>query len=418
MKEKWLKRYQESLGKKESYSETLVGFNANLDLTTNIEDSGLDLSDVEAREVDKVESFRELKSMVKYCMENSENREVDASFDHEFENMNVQVGGQAGIMSNFLAKTGNGVIFYTPFLSQKLADMMDEKILYPVVEGGFKLKNIRDAPNSDRTKENYIIEYDAEETGRVIFSSSLRGFGPYFRNAVEDNLNTINKNIDRVILSGFHDAGGNTLAKLKKSKEQIAKIEKPVHLEFVHKDRSITEKVVKNIFEEADSLGLDEDELRHLSEILDISREQNISSAFDTLSTILQRFEMERIHLHTIGYHLTVVEDSYEVSSEDIRDAMLYGEASAITMADIGHIPAKEDLKDIATDDVHLHNLNPVRELGDYLGEDSMAEQGYGKKEDIRVIAIPTLIHEDPKRLVGMGDVISCGAFTAEVQRD
>lgn len=418
MKDKWLNRYQESLKMRGNYSETLVGFNANLDLTTNIEESGLDLSDVEAREVEKVESFRELKSMVRYCMEQGENREVDADFDHEFNDTDIQVGGQAGIMSNFLARTGNGVIFYTPFLSQKLADMMDEKILYPVVEGGFKLKNIHDAPNSDRTKENYIIEYDAEETGRVIFSSSLRGFGPYFRNTVEDNLNVINQNIDRVILSGFHDAEGNILAKLKKSKEQIKKIDKPVHLEFVHRNSSVTEKVVETVFEEADSLGLDEDELRHLSEILNLNREEGITSSFETLRAVLKEFNMERIHLHTMKYHLTVVKESYDIDSEDIRDAMLYGEAAAIKMADIGYLPSKEDLESLPRDNTHLHNLDPVRELGEYLDEENMADKGYGENDELRVIAIPTLIHEDPNRLVGMGDIISSGAFTAEIQRD
>jgi len=87
------------------------------------------------------------------------------------------IGGQAGIMSNFLAKTGNGVIFYTPLLSEDLSSRIDDKVLYPVMDGEFELKNVRDASNTDRTKKNHIFEFDSKEsTGRMILSDTLKGF--------------------------------------------------------------------------------------------------------------------------------------------------------------------------------------------------------------------------------------------------
>ncbi|EHK00758.1 hypothetical protein HRED_11237, partial [Candidatus Haloredivivus sp. G17] len=49
---------------------------------------------------------------------------------------------------------------------------------------------------------------------------------------------------------------------------------------------------------------------------------------------------------------------------------------------------------------------------------DEFVETGKALIEDYKVCAIPTLIHEDPKRLVGMGDLISSGAFAYELSRE
>ena len=95
---------------------------------------------------------------------------------------------------------------------------MNEKILTPVMDGKFVLKNVKDSVSADRTKKNIIIEYENDATHRVIFSRKMKGFGPYFRKGIEDNFDVLEENVDRAIFAGYHDIEGNMEAKMKKAK--------------------------------------------------------------------------------------------------------------------------------------------------------------------------------------------------------
>ncbi|MFB6191017.1 MAG: ADP-dependent glucokinase/phosphofructokinase [Candidatus Nanohaloarchaea archaeon] len=422
MKERWIDKYRSAADLIGPSRDVLVAFNANIDEVMQVEELDLDLSGVEPRELEKASGMEQLKSMLKYCIENSENREIELSeLDHGFENSDEHVGGQAGIMANFLSRLGNGVIFYTPFLSEELAEKMDEKVLYPVVEGDFTLKNVRDAANTDRTKRNLIFEYSGEQTGRVIFSRQLKGFGPYFRKGVEDSFPEIEENTDRIILSGFHDVEGNVEAKLKKSGQQIAKLEKPVHLEFVYRNDEVTQLVAEHVLPEADSIGMDEEELGKLIDLLNLelenSEQLSLGDAFHAAKQLIDRFDMQRCHVHTYRFHACVVKEDYDRSTRRIRDAMLFGELCAIKNAEKGEIPGAEDLNEFDMEDKHIHELKDLEHFQDYFDIHDFVETGTAEVEGHRIAAIPTIIHEDPERLVGMGDLISAGAFVAELNQ-
>ncbi len=419
MKEEWLKRYRNSVNLVDDSHDVLVGFNANIDVVLDVDGMEIDL-DVDPEELEKVSGLKELKSALKYYMERGENREIELEeLDHEFDTGEEYIGGQAGIMSNYLSGTGHGVIFYTPFLSEELAQNINEKVLYPVVDGGFVLKSVRDAANTDRTKRNLIFEYSSPEPGRLIFSRKLKGFGPYFRKGVEENFEEIQENIDRIILSGFHDAEGNIEAKLKKSCDQIRQFEKPVHLEYVHRNDELSSMLAEYVIPEVDSIGLDETELRKLSSVLEldteIDEEPSLGDVFHAAKQIVDRFELDRCHVHTIRFHVTVTKKEYGVPGEHVRDAMLYGETSAIQKCDTGEMPGEEEIKDFDMENKHLNGLEDFRHFQDFFDLDNFVKKGVAELEDHRIVAIPTLIHEEPKRLVGMGDIISSGAFIAEI---
>lgn len=419
MKEEWLKRYRNSTNMVDESHDVLVGFNANIDVVFDFEELGIDL-DVEPEKLEKISGLKELKSALKYCIENGENREMELKeLEHEFESGEEYIGGQAGIMANYLSGTGNGVIFYTPFLSEELAKNINEKVLYPVVDGDFVLKNVRDSANTDRTKRNLIFEFSSETTGRAIFSRKLKGFGPYFRKGVEENFEEIEDNVDRIILSGFHDADGNIEAKLKKSQDQIEKLESDVHLEYVHRNKELSAMVAEHIMSAVDSIGLDEDELRKLSNVLDleteIDEEPSLGEVFHAGKQIVDMFDMQRCHIHTYRFHVAVAKEDYSVSKERMRDAMLFGEISAIQKCDTGKMPSREDIREFDMDDKHIHDLEEFLHFQDYFDLEDFIEKGVAELEKHKVAAIPTIIHEDPERLVGMGDIISAGAFTAEI---
>lgn len=415
MKEVWIERYLSSARNPRESAEVLTAFNANIDEIHQYSD--LEISeDTEPGHVECVEDRTDFDAELLYGFENSISEEVELKEDIELKGGKNRLGGQAGIMSNYLALQKNSVIFYTPFLSQKLADMMNERILAPAIEGRFVLKNVRDAATSDRTKKNIIVEYDSDRTGRIIFSNKLKGFGPYFRKGVEANLESLQENVDRAIFSGYHNVGGNIEAKLEKARQQLKKLDVPVHLEYVHRESTVNT-MLEKILPEVESIGLDEEESLKLSDKIgvDVHESLTLGDAFNVGKNLIHDHGVSRVHIHTYRYHVAIVEKDYPVTPEKIRDAMLYGEASAMSCADKGALPNTEDMGDFDMEQKHLHKLDEIENFQQFFGLDDFVESGIAEIKGLRVVAIPTIIHEDPKRLVGLGDIISSGAFIGEI---
>ncbi|MFB6207917.1 MAG: ADP-dependent glucokinase/phosphofructokinase [Candidatus Nanohaloarchaea archaeon] len=420
MKDKWLEKYREvsKIGKRDSV-DVLVGFNANIDVKYDVDELELDFTDAEIRKPEEISSEKDLKEVLLYCVKNETSMEIEsAGFEFEEEGLE-EIGGQAGIMSNYLSKFRNSVIFYTPFLSEELAEKIDNKVLYPVYEGEFLLKNVRDAANTDRTKKNHIFEYEGDRTGRLIVSNKMKGFGPYFRKGVEDNLETMDENLDRVLFSGFQNIEGNMNAKLRKSEEQLKQIKTPIHVEYVDMEPELLELVAEHVFPHVDSLGFDKYEMQQLEEKLDLeaeSKEGALGEAYQTSKELIERFELSRIHIHTYDFHLLVTRDDYPVEPAKLRESMLFGELSAIVLADTGELPSRDDLDGLDMEDKHLRKIDELEHFGDFFGLEDFAREGIAELEDYNVVAIPPIIHEEPERLVGMGDVISSGTFINEVK--
>lgn len=418
MKQEWIEKYMETCTRERDSVDVLTGFNANIDVIYNLNDLELKLDDIEAEHIEKISDKSELRRQMKHAFNNSLNEEVELEFDPDLGEGDQRVGGQAGIMSNFLSMQQNAVIFYTPFLSDNLAEKMYEKILTPVMDGKFVLKNVKDSVSADRTKKNIIIEYNNDSTGRVIFSRKMKGFGPYFRKGIEDNFDTLENNVDRAIFAGYHDVEGNMEAKLKKAEDQLQKFGKPIHLEYVHREETIN-LILDKILPCVNSIGLDEDEAKALADEIDLDITDNLSlgDAFRLGQELIDdNKKLERVHIHTYRFHVTVCDEDYSIDEDRIRKAMLYGELAAITAADIGEIPGSDDLESFKMEDIHLHRLDDLEHFEDFFNLDNFVETGQATVNDMKVVAIPTLIHEDPERVVGLGDIISSGAFTGELQ--
>mgnify|MGYP006275755597 FL=1 len=395
----------------------LTAFNANIDLRTSYEKLEWDLDDIESKDIESVEDIGEVKSVLKHAMEKGENIECSLKNLDEEISGEKDLGGQAGIMANFLSGLKGSVTFYTPFLSQELADLVDEKVLHPYFDEEFVLKNVRDASNTDRTKKNIIIEFNQENSGRVILSDSLRGFGPYFRSGVEDNLDMIDQNVDRILVSGFHNAEGNFEAKIAKSVKQLEKLDSPKHLEMVDCQHEKFKHIMEELTPHVNSIGLDETEGKKVREFfnMETGEDLHIGEAFEMSKKLIERSNLERVHLHTYRYHIVVADEDYPVGLENMRDAMVFGETSAVLSADLGRLPESEDFDGLDFETLHIKKMDELEEFGEFFELEDFVEKGYSMVEDYKVTAIPTLIHEDPERLVGMGDLISSGAYIYEI---
>ena len=421
MKDIWRNRYVE-MAESPDIGEfhVLTGFNANIDRTLKFEDLEWSL-EVEAEHLETVKDMEDVRKVLKYSMEEGKNLEVDASkLNKDFGGGKTSIGGQAGIMANFLSGLNGSVTFYTPLLSEKLAGEINEKVLHPYFEDEFVLKNVRDASNTDRTKENVIIEYSEPQSGRLILSDRLRGFGPYFRSGTAENLNLIDENIQGALFSGFQNVTGNKELKIEKSKQQLEKIESKTHIEMVDCSRDLFNLIGHNILPHADSVGLDENEALQLAEVAgkNISEPLHLGEAFDLFKTLMKETGLQRCHLHTYRYHLIVADENYNLGLEDIRDGMLFGELAAIKSAELGRIPVSADLDGLSFEDVHVKSLDEFEEFEDFFNLENFAENGLAEIDEFKVVAVPTLIHENPERLVGMGDLISSGAFAYELSKE
>lgn len=396
----------------EQTCRVFTGFNINIDV---IHGEKFEL-DQPADLKGNAETLKDLKSALRYCKDRNENHEIDYS-DLEIEGGERYIGGQGGIVANYLAETENEVILYTPSLSEDLAEMMNERILYPVKgDDSFYLKNIQDAVNSDKNKINHIFEFENDRSGRLILSGKLQDYEPYLPLEIEEELPLIQENVDCCILSGFHNTTGNKVAKMKKAGKQLSKIYKPTHIEYAHKDPETTNLIIKHIIPEANSLGLDEIELRELSEVLGIRcpESPNFGEAFSILKDMLEKLGLSRIHLHTYNYHITLVENDYPVEKEKIRDSMLYGELSAVQSAEKGRIPDSDDIRDFNMEEKNIQDVKELQNFGDFHNLENFAVEGTAELEDVKIVGIPIVNHHDPERTVGMGDIISSGAFSQE----
>lgn len=421
MKTEWIKKYRQITDENfDEHVNVLTGFNANIDVSYTVDDIDIDLKD-EPEKVEKIDSPEDFRKLLAYTIENGVNREVyRGNFKPDFEGGKRQVGGQAGIMANYLSDFGNSVTFYTPFLSKDLAEMMSKDILYPVYEGRFLLKNVRDAPNSDRTKENLIFEFEGEKTGRLILSDSIKGFGPYFRQGVEENLSMMDDDLDRILLSGFQNVEGNMKAKFRKTEEQLKQLDTPTHVEYVDMSEEKLELLLDHVLPHVDSLGCDEYELKSIENKLDLEATENdkitLGEAYDASKSLIDNHGLSRVHIHTYRFHSVVTDQDYSIRPEKIRDGMLWGEMSAIKVAENGRLPKPGDIDGLDMEDKHLKRLDELEHFEDFFDLEDFARTGFADLDDYRIAAIPAIIHEEPERLVGMGDIISSGTFVWELK--
>jgi ADP-dependent phosphofructokinase/glucokinase len=417
MKDIWRMRYRQNTRPK-GKAKVLTGFNANIDSYYHLKKIEMELEDVEPEKVEEVERTSDLKKALKYFKENQVNMEVEKSFNAEMpEPERQRLGGQAGIFSNFLSRMDFQAVFYTPILSERLAELVEEDVETPVLEEHLMLKRPVDAVNADQTKENIIIESSSGKTCRLIISDKLEGFGPFFRSGIEENFGALKEEVDRAVFSGFHDATGNFEAKLDKSEVQMEKLDVPKHLEYVNTSREKSEKILEDLLPRFESLGMDEQEALEIAEVtgLETGEELSLGEAFQLGKKLISGKEsLERCHIHTYRYHVVIADRDYEVRSESIRKAMVFGENCALLTGDTGELPDESAMADYSLDNKHVHRLDPLEHFAHHFDLEDFLEEGIAELDGFRVIAIPTLVHEDPKRVTGMGDIISCGTFAAE----
>ncbi|MEM4254791.1 MAG: ADP-dependent glucokinase/phosphofructokinase [Candidatus Norongarragalinales archaeon] len=461
----WVERFSKCKAPK--LAGVLTAFNANVDAIV----LGLgqpnrvlaSLSDSELAEVERKSDseFREVKTPTDFfaallhSVKTGKAMHLHASpgvFDwigSVFTADETRIGGQAGIMANQLAAFNDSVVAYTSLLSPLQASFFDPKVCFPSASGK-KLACLpakKAARKGDATKVNWIFEFKFGEkmraksefhsprANRLIISSPIH-YTPVFENV---DVKQLAKNAGAALLSGFqHIHDSKELPKvLKTITSQISEMKKAnakiaVHWEFVPMEDKKAEKLVLlGVGKAVDSMGLNEVETAEVLKALGAKKEADRLGKLENAYTLylggkklLELLKLKRVHLHSFGFQLLVLRKPYPVAVEKARDSLIFSSIVAALKAlkGSGFISKKEfeDHKLVPSET----GFNQIRALEGGLDEErvkrfssmerrSLLENGIFELKDHYVIIVPSpIVH--PKSTVGLGDVISSMALTAE----
>nr|5K27_A Chain A, ancMT [synthetic construct]5K27_B Chain B, ancMT [synthetic construct] len=370
-----------------------------------------------------------------------DNEELNKWFDSLFKYDEERMGGQVGIIANLLAILDlKKVIAYSPLLSKKQAEMFNNDLLYPIVENGKLVlkKPIEAYKDNDPIKINRIFEFKegikfklgdekiiAPQANRFIVASRPENLARIeIKEDLKKYLPEIGEMVDCAILSGYqgikekYSDGKTAEYYFKRAKEDIKLLKKKdikVHLEFASiQNIKIRKKVVDYILPNVDSVGMDETEIANILNILGyeelsekILKDSKIEDVIEGAKILLDKFNLEVVQVHTIYYILFISKKDNPLSKEELKKTLEFATILAATKAKLGDIKNIEDLK--------VGLKVPHNKYGELLKEIVEKLKKKKKKEDYKIVLIPSRFVENPKSTVGLGDTISTGAFVSYV---
>ncbi len=357
----------------------------------------------------------------------------------------LQMGGQGGIIANVMAVCGvQNVLAHAASLpAQQAAVFVDRPNLLAADAAG----RLRPARQIDRPGDvpliHWILEFRAGDSIRVgseeitcprsnrfIATWDPLNFGLAIDQGFVTALAGRAGRLDHCLLSGYQmlaerlATGETARDRIIASKQVVDRWradhpELVVHFEFAStQDQTVRAALLEQMGGWADSIGLNEQEL---ADVLEVAGETALAArcrrpagSADLLAGLRRVFELSgvpRIQLHFFGLYITLQARHWRHTPEQTRNGMTLAATVAASKAGTGSIDTEENLLW-----AHGQPIGAVagRELAtlanDLAARDGASElrtTGIHRGEDADVIAVPTIIVENPRTLVGMGDTIS-----------
>ena len=345
----------------------------------------------------------------------------------------LQMGGQGGIVANALAVCGvQKVLNHCNSLPEKQAKLflpLDNLLSFD--EEG----NLAPAWKINRSKDiplmHWIIEFDKGDVFELEdykiscpkANRFIATYDPMNSNLVRDEhfVDYMDRaKTDVVILSGYHaltaEKNGvflveNSLPVIKKWQQNGALL----HLEIAStQDKIVRKTIVDKVATLADSIGLNE---RETIDVLEVIGEESLAeiceskinsrNLFEAIMKIKEKVKTKRIQMHMFGLYVTVQDKDFKVSAQRNLEGMCLAATVAASKAACGHINCRENLLWAKNMDVSEIGLRELRLLSEYIQNEKLLTDGIAEYNGYDVIAVPTILVEKPKTLVGMGDTIS-----------
>lgn len=353
----------------------------------------------------------------------------------------LQMGGQGGIIANALALLGvNKVIAHTNSHPRLQAEQfLDLPNLYGINNNGELQKATEISREEDIPLIHWIIEFDRGDSftlDGITFTCPksnrfIATYDPLNMKLVmnEGFVSYMNNNkVDYLLMSGFHPLlshlGGlqlidNAVPVIKKWKEANPNL--IIHLEVAStQDKAIRKAIIEKIAPLADSVGLNERETIDLLEVTGqeelaklTEHEMSSCNLFKAIMFLKKKLNVKRIQLHMFGLYLTVQDKRFPYSAEQNLKGMMTAAVVSSSKAQHGEIAKYKDVSRTLGKPVASQGVAELLMLSSWLNKQELLINGLCEVEDVLVTAIPTILVDKPKTLVGMGDTISSVSLLA-----
>lgn len=351
----------------------------------------------------------------------------------------LQIGGQGGIMANVLATVGVQKVFaHTNSLPKLQAEQfakLDNLLSFDEkgeIKPAYQIDRKNDLPLIHwiiEFKRGDTIELDGQKFKCPKANRFIATYDPLnLKLVLDENFmqNVKSEPLDFVVLSGFHAAlaksRGEILIKNVAERIKDWKASAPntiFHLEVAStQDLLIRKAIVQKLISIVDSIGINDRETIDLLEAIDEKalfkrcREQTTAeNLLKSLCKIKEKTGIKRIQLHMFGLYLTLQDKDFTLSPQDNLKGMITASVVAAAKAQTGSVD-KKSIKEVNLDisDVGMIELES---LSLALGQPDLATTGLGRYRSWDLIAVPTILIENPLTLVGMGDTISSLSLVA-----
>lgn len=346
----------------------------------------------------------------------------------------MQTGGQAGIIANTLSLTDiKQVIVHSNALSELQASQFFNRPNLVSFDSDGTVKQASIINRDKASSIHWIIEFDKGDKltidGKEFICPKSNRFiatydPPLFDFIIDKNfIDYTNSNkIDYFVLSGYQalSSENNGVEYVKNSLPIIegwkkASPESIVHLEIAStQDKKVRKAIALNLAPYVDSIGVNERETMDILEVTEQNKlleecQKNPSSVnlFKAIYNIKTKLNCPRIQLHMFGLYITIQNKDYPVSPIANRNGMVLAATAAASKAYTGQLAAPSDILEACGQPVSDIGLRELEELSNYLKQPQLVNTGICEYQNYDIIAVPTIIIEKPKTLVGMGDTIS-----------
>jgi ADP-dependent phosphofructokinase/glucokinase len=470
LKKKWLNHYQTAAEQLEKMTEVkglISAFNANIDAVIKI--SGKQIEQIIKKhslnrdrlliESDKSINTNEdaVRGLI-HCFKNGIAEEwlIESKKVFNWLNKNIgydkmQMGGQGGIVANVMAVCGVDPVYVHTASSPKEQSklFLDLPNLKNVDENG-KIRKAHDiSRNNDIPLIHWIIEFDKGDTininnktincpkaNRFIATYDPLNFKLHIDEAFNEKMSGVSTEYEYIILSGYQmlqnqlPGGDSGIERIEESKKIVQQWRENNSQHILHfeiastQDKTIRKHLINSLAKEVDSLGFNERELIDILEVTGETElaeqcEENTSSSnlFMAMLKVFSYTTCPRIQLHMFGLYITIQKRGYKVSPIQNRKGMQLAANIAASKAGTGSIDSKDVLlwsKDQFVSEIGLKELKSLSEtVEEEFGINNIFEEGIFVNDEIEIIAVPTIIIENPVTLVGMGDTISSVSLVA-----
>jgi ADP-dependent phosphofructokinase/glucokinase len=357
----------------------------------------------------------------------------------------LQMGGQGGIIANVMATCGiQTVLVHAASLpAQQGALFVDRPNLLSATGDG----RLDRAHGIDRHQDvpliHWILEFGKGDTiqaglERITCPRSNRFIATWdplnFALVIDERFVAAvaehDQHLDYCMLSGYQmlterlSSGETSLQRIFASKRIVDQWRQDndqllVHFEFAStQDEAVRRQLFHEMGGWADSMGLNEQELIAILEVegqaeLAAACRESLGSValFEGLRWVFEHARVPRIQLHFFGLYLTLQQKGHRHTPQQTRNGMTLAATIAASKAGTGSIEDPANLLWAQGQPIGAVSERELTALAEHLaridGAGGLAGEGIHEGEAFDVVAVPTIIVDDPVTLVGMGDTIS-----------